>query len=322
MQLFGFIKVTFGSDVEPKVREKMAELQAQLPNTMKKFEFRQKAETVWKELQKPIVVSKEPPLFLSVNPQGIGFSGLGIGASNLSTQLSFKAQPLLTTAEPVPDAATPLPNLTKPEEARGWFKITLPAVLNLKSVEALARRQLPQTIKMPKKDDGASVTMTVTSLTLGPDDADGFIKLAAGYKAQLCGSIAATIFSIGQECFDNEGKLTIITQPSLDGNVLVGKNASISTDSSNPMVDLMLKLGQLPVLSLHLNSLLRVDLAPLIAEQVSELENALNRDIAKDLHLSGSMKEVGVTHLSIAGQNLRVSARVQGEIGLRLGDGG
>jgi len=161
VELFRGVWVSVRSMVEPRLKQKIAELSDSVASEIDCNDIQSKLQRVWARHTSPIKIggSKEP-LHLNISPQQIGFSGLSVDpeAVNLAVHLVADAR---ISATPVNTEPLPLPVLRKTQgNTNSALAVSLPMFVPYEQVKELIANRL---MKEPLSSDTAAGEATITT---------------------------------------------------------------------------------------------------------------------------------------------------------------
>lgn len=143
IELFRGVWISVRSMVEPRLKQKFAELSNSVARQIDCKEIQRKLKSVWAKHTSPIkLVKAKEPLHLNITPQQIGFSGLSIDSTavNLAAHLVADARISDTPANTDP---IPLPALRKTSgNTNSALTVSLPMFVSYEQVKELIADRL------------------------------------------------------------------------------------------------------------------------------------------------------------------------------------
>jgi len=108
----GQYKVDVAKRVEPAIAQKLADLAARTEATAASRDTRAQVERAWMALQRPIVLSGQPPVALEIEPLSLSVGPLGGEGGDLVTRATLiaKLRARVGAPEPAPPPPRPLPD--------------------------------------------------------------------------------------------------------------------------------------------------------------------------------------------------------------------
>ncbi|MES0042235.1 DUF4403 family protein [Mesorhizobium sp. M0091] len=319
LELFGFIKITIGDKVEPKLHDKLNELAAKLPALLADLKVRENVEKAWSSIQDPIKLSDNPVASLMFEPSLIGFSGISIEDKVLRTQVTMAGSTRLALGSiTAPATKVPLPQLTSTPVGDGLFRFQLPIVVPYSEIIRAAQQKFPNGYKTELKDENFSGTLSLSSPAISRrDDGRLLIAIDLAYDDRSAWLRWIDYFS----WFDTEGRVEFSALPVIDeqAKTLFVKELSIESDTNNQLVDTVTSIASLPLVRDYVASLSSYSYGDDLRKGVEHANKALNVDIADKVKLLGTMASAKVSNLDIAADHISLDANLEGQIRIEAG---
>lgn len=319
LELFGLIKITIGDKVEPKLRDKLSDLAAELPALLADRKFRENVEKAWSTIQDPIKLSDNPAASLMFEPSLVSFSGISIEDNVLRTQVTLAGSTRLVLGSVVaPATKVPLPQLTSIPAGDGQFRFQLPIVVPYSEIIRAAQQKFPDGYKTELKDEKFFGTLSLSKPAISRG-ADGRLRIAIdlAYDDRSPWLRWIDYFS----WFDTEGRVEFSALPVIDeeAKTLSVKELSIESDTNNQLVDAVASIASLPLVRDYVASLAAYSYADDVRKGVEQANKALNVDIADKVKLIGTMASAKVSNLDITADHISVNASLEGQIRIEAG---
>ena len=209
IELFRGVWVGVRSMVEPRLKEKIAELSNSVAKQIDCEDIRRKLQTVWTKHSWPIQIgdTKEPN-HLNISPEQIGFSGLVVDrqavnfAVHLVADARISATPANTDPMPLPP---PLPELhSAASSADSALAVSLPTFVSYEQVRELIANRL---MKAPIRTETSAGDATLTTRDVNVYPSGEKLVIAALLDVDL-----------PTQLFDVSGWVYLTTTPRAENN--------------------------------------------------------------------------------------------------------
>lgn len=290
-----------GRALNKKLRELDNDLRSKIESSLA---LKPRAQNWWDKLHQPDLLSKDPPIWLSVVPQDFYFEPVSGDGENLRLLLGVRAK--LTTSvahEPAPVALQSLPPLQAVTAADEGFAIHLPVVADYRGlVDKLREELVGREIKL---DSGAITPTDFTLYTSGRNLVVGieFRGDAPGFWMDTRG----TVYFTGEPRFD---PLT---------RVLEIENFQFTRRLTNPLLHTATWVMQ-DSLREKMQARLRWDLSERLHKGAIELTQRLNQPLGDDLQLSGKVEHLNLTGIACRFEGIKIGLEVRGQLKVGLSE--
>ncbi|MCC6241700.1 MAG: DUF4403 family protein [Gemmatimonadaceae bacterium] len=288
----------FKIDVTDKVvaalRPQLARKMPQVDRKIGAFDLRTRVERWYNLLNKSIRIRDS--LWLQLAPEDVRLGGLRLEDSSLVADVRLFARPVMITGARPANITTTLPPLVQAVRTVGDSShLLLEGLLGYDAASALLSQQLV----------GRSIRRYNRKITIRRSRVyplnDGRIVLALGVD----GAVIGEAYFIGTPTLDTANSMLYV--PDLDFDV----------QTANALVKSLAWLKKADLLQ-ELRLRARVPLAPILEETRQRVEDALNRDLAEGVQLTGSVTTGRVVDVFADAQWLLVRAEAIGSLGLGI----
>ena len=304
LKLFNFIKITIGSKVEPKLREKMAEFEARVPVLLDELNVRDEVEAAWLKAQEPIQISTSPDIYLTFTPTRIGFSEISVDGKIFrvnvvlegKTQVRVGAKPKIS-----PVALLPIETMSSDNQS---FKVPI--------LWVVTQEELQRTID-ENFQDGIVIDLNEENLI-------GFFS-ARNFKVELSESTGITLSAeVDFDKLELSGTLQaeFMLKNSFEQKKLLVKDFRINIDTNNKTLDTILALVILPNIRDKIAKGIEYDYSNDLKTAIEEANKALNIVLDEDVNISGNIAALGIGDLSIQNELIALTAIAEGNVELSL----
>jgi hypothetical protein len=290
-----------GRALNKKLRELDADLRRKIESSLA---LKPRAQDWWDKLHQPDLLSKDPPIWLSVAPQSFYFESAGGDGENLRLLLGIRAKLATSVAhEPAPGALQPLPPLQAATEADEGFTIHLPVVADYRGLTDKLREELVG--REIKLDRGAITPTDFTLYTSGRNLVVGieFRGDAPGFWMDTRG----TVYFTGEPRFDPQTRILEI------------ENFQFTRRLTNPLLHTATWVMQ-DSLREKMQARLRWDLSERLQQGATELTERLNKPLGDDFQLSGNVEHLNLTRIECRMEGIQIGLEVRGQLKVSLAE--
>lgn len=292
-------RVTFLSiDVTSKVVSALEDqLRAKLPRvdaSLARFELRPKVENWYNLLNRSVKVSDS--LWMVFNPGVVRYGGLRLTDSTLVADIRLYAQPVLISGPKPPDRFSPLPALETAQRSVGdSARVMIEAAIGYDVASELLKKQL---VGRTFTRFGRKVSIAyVRCYGLG----DG--RLVVG--VEFSGSLRGEGYLVGTPKFD------------ASSNMLYVPDLNFDVATSDRLVQGVAWLKREDVID-QLREIARFPLEDVLADTRNKVEEKINRELTRGVHLSAQFKTGRVIDVVALERAMVVRAEAVGSLGLSL----
>lgn len=312
--LFGLFPVTFTSLVDPEIQKAINKQKEKLPVLIGELKVRERVEKAWRELQKPMQIAKSPELWLTFEPNGVGFSGLRTENNILTARVALSGITDVHLGPPPalqPVALLPLSPDVPPD---GNFNLTIPINLPLSELQTLANGELK---KLEPVKVGGLHELTLSDAKFSERDGALAIELEVLLDNKDGWLDWLDVFN----WFDVSGTVYLKARPVIDDErrVITLTDVDFDTSTTSLPVDSLIETLRLAQVRRVLEALVSYDYAKDI-ENMQSLANAqLNRRLNGDIALNGSLETVNARQPTVSSSRLTLPIALKGHLEASFG---
>ena len=306
LKLFGIIKITIGSKVEPKLRQKMNEFVAEIPSILNKINIRSKVAKAWDRFQDPILISDNPKTYLTFRPTAVGYSGISIVNNILNAQISLSGLTKITAGGMPAARKVALLPLKKIAPSAGVFKINLPLSISLKELQKTINSKFPNGHVINIPDGNFKGTLKLKNISVAEKD-EGKIRVTV--DADYFGGL------------DASGTISFEGTPKIDPkqNIVFLENLQIESNSNNVIFDMLVSSSQLPLVHTFISDAVKYDYSADLTKGIAAVNRAMNLELSNGVKLSGTLSAAGASDLVVKNGGISLLAKANGKISLDVG---
>jgi hypothetical protein len=252
----------------------------------------------WGEMQKPILISPENQMWVSVTPRDIYVSPFTTQANKLNLSISLYSYiESVIGAQPKAMAKVILPEFKTLARTPQQFNVNLAADITFDKISEMAKKQL---VNQTFADGNKKITITDLSI-FGS-------KGKAIFVADVIGSMKGKIYFTGNMVYNKDLNAIEITEPQFDL-----KTNNVLLKSANWLAHGIILKKIIPYLTYPVKD----DL-----EKVKTDANKMlsNYSVYGGVALQGKLNNISVTDLSLVPGALRVKVSVKGNVALKVQD--
>jgi uncharacterized RDD family membrane protein YckC len=263
-------------------------------------EPRAEAARAWAVLSRPIEV--KPDVHLLLRPRGLALSRLRGDGDEVELTLAVRARPLLV-AGPAPSAERrPLPPLGTTARPRPRFRIALEGKLPYQEASRVLAARLEG-----RRFEARGSTITIRKIEVVSASGRAVLRAELEARSRCWRRLLATVYLAGDPVYEP------------DGQVLAVKDVDYTATTRSALVAGLEWLLSDPIRR-GIQDAARFELGDAIAKARSELERALNRELAPGVRLSGSAPELELLELFQRDGRFVVRLAARGKLSVKVRD--
>lgn len=319
LKLFGLIKITIGSKVEPKLREKLNEFVKKIPGILAELKLKEKVAAMWSEVQNPIKVSDVPEVYVLFNPNSVAYSGFNIKNNVLKTTLRMKGNTQVILGKPSDSSQkTELSTLGAIPYQDGMFSFSLPVFVSYNEVLAVANKKFPNGYETNLEKGSVKGILRISNLEIQKsNDGKLFISVRINFDNRSKWLKAIDVFN----WFDIDGVLTFSGNPTIDTSTrtLAIDKLKYDSSTSSKLFDTLVDAAGIDVVRDHLAHQIEFSYGQKLEDGIIEANKALNIITIDGIKLSASLQKADLEKLLVNDKNLRIDTKLSGVISASIG---
>ena len=295
LKLFGIIKVTIGSKVEPKLRKLMDELVKEVPGLLAKLGIKEKVAALWSDVQDPLTINDNPEIYVLFRPDSVSYSGFDIVDGNLRTTVGVKGKTKSVIDQPSDhNQKTELPELGSIPHQEGKFYIHLPIFIPYKELSAIFTKEFP---------DGYSIKGVLTI-------SDPKIKKIDNNK------IAVTV-RVNRS--DVDGEVIFTGTPRIENTMLVVDDLEYDSNTNNYLFDLLVDISGLKLVRNFIFSEMKYEFGQKLDVGVKKVNDTLSITSEDGVNVSALLESVFIRQLTTNEENIQIDTELSGVVDAKFG---
>lgn len=319
LKLFGLIKVTIGSKVEPKLREKMNEFVKEIPGILEELKLKEKVVATWSEVQNPIKVSDAPEVYVLFSPKGVAYSGFNIENNVLKTTLSVKGKTQVILGKPSDSSQkTELSSLGAIPYQDGKFSFSFPVFVSYNEVLAIANEKFPDGYITELENGPVKGTLRISNPGIQKsNDGKLFLSVSISYDNRSKWLKAIDVF----DWFDIDGVLTFKGIPNIDASTRTLAIVKLEYDSitSSKLFDALVDVAGIKVIKDHLAHQIVFAYGSKLDDGVTKANKALNITTKNGVKVTALLQKATIGKISVNDSNLRIGTKLSGAVNASIG---
>ena len=319
LTLLETIEVTIQSKVEPKLQKKIDQFVKKIPDLLTKLELKEKVNTAWHDIQKPIKIDSNSETYLMFKPEEISYSGFKISDNILKTTISAKGKTQIIVGNPVRDCQnTKLCELGTIPYQKGGFNLHLPvsityqellAMSNKKFLEGysidLVKSALPGMLKVsdPKIEKSKNGQLSITA-HINYDNRSGWLKTIDFFN-----------------WFDVDGEITFKGLPRIDkhSRCLVLDNLVYAAKTNSDLFDTVVNAADIQLLKSYFTNLMKFEFGEKIDDGVIKANKALKSFSKGDINISAHLQMASIEDLIVNEHKITINTKLSGLVNANIG---
>lgn len=309
LELFDIIKVTLEDDVESILNKELRKIEREIPQILSGLKIRSNAEKVWKNIQKPVKLTKSPSLLMRFTPIEAVFSDVIIQDNYINTSVGISGETVVYSASNLPDSAiSRLPDLIKRESKVNSFNINLPIIVTESDINELIKNNFETILNEKESIKFQSIKVKITNKY-------GFLVESEVFYDNRSSFIK--FFDVF-DWFLIKGKVYFTAKPIInpEKEIITIEGLNFDTSTNNALVDVMVDIVNLPILKKHFERELTYSYKDRLAKLVQDTNLSLYKNIDGSTKISGNIKSVGLSNLELFNKALHVVIKASGKINI------
>jgi hypothetical protein len=319
LELFGLIKVSIGSKVEPELRDRINKFAEKIPGILAELKLGEKVAATWSDVQNPIKINDAPEVYVLFNPKGVAYSGFNVENNILKTTLSIKGSTQVTLGKPTDSIQkTELSSLGKIPYQDGLFHFMLPTFVPYSELLAIANINFPNGYVTEIENGSIKGTLKISDPEIiKSNDGKLLISVSVSYDNRSNWLKAIDIFN----WLDFNGVLTFKGIPYIDtsARTLAIDNLEYDSSTSSKLFDALVGVAGIKVVRNHLARQIVFAYGPKLDDGVANANKALNITTKDGVKVSASLQNAAIEKLSVNDSNLRIETKLSGTVSASIG---
>lgn len=299
-------RITFVDKADAKLAGVVARLERELPQQLRTLQIRRQLDAAWRRAFTSIELSRDnPPAWMRVTPQRIGFGGYRIEGRRLRLILSTEAlTETFVGARPPDPVATPLPPPARPSAPPG-LRFFVPVLADYAQLEPVVQRTL-------RKLAARGITLK----GIGPVDATfGDVTVYATAGNRLAVGVKASVKPRGGGFGTTRGEVWLTALPRNEpGSQFVrATDVRLAARTDSAVVDTLIALFSDAGVQATIAGALQHDFAPDYRKVLAKAQAAIGSRREGDFVLSARITGVENGEIRALGAGLFLPVRASGE---------
>ena len=299
--------IKYKKPLEKKIMRLVRHLPSRLRSVMEGEALQDLAAKSWRRLYDPIQISAEPEIWIRGRPISVSFGGFAIDNRRITARLAINTSMSTSVHDrPVPLMPSPLPSLTAsgPGDQKSHMNYSIP-------------------ISYDELSPAIQKAVVTDKINIG-DDENEILVHASHEKLYPSGHYLAMELNIEtdveDEWFAQKGTLYITASPwyNAASASLTLNNVAITQPKTNPKFfrDGTFLFQKSPY-SRQIEKSINLALASRFEKTLTHVNGLMNRQVGKDLWLTGRFMEIGVSSISPRNRHLQLNLKLRGALSLR-----
>jgi hypothetical protein len=279
------------STLDKEIRKEMKSIQSEIDKEISKIDIKSTCVYAWKELQEIIPI--ESYGYLNLAPSKIALSTLKFNQNKVNFELGIECFPSLKTEKPISKPIA-LPNLTSLKKTDG-LQLNIDIFASYDSLNNWVSKSI----------EGNEFSIKGRKVKLD--------------SVHIIGADGKRIHLLIEFSGVRKGKLYFSAQPKLDVRQQLIYLSDIQFDLKTKSI--LLKSAKWlfnDQLLKKVENEAKIDLKSILNESKQEISKALNQDLDKNIHLSGSVQKMDVIDLFPLKKGLFIRSEISGKLKLNI----
>ena len=320
LKLFGLIKVTIGSMVEPDLREKMDEFVKEIPGILVQLQLKEKVATIWSEIQNPIKLNSAPEIYVLFNPNSVAYSGFNIENNILKTAVSVAGKTQVILGKPGnPVQKTALVNLGSIPYQKGKFGFSLPVFVSYNEVLAIANKKFPDGYTTELENGPVKGELKISNPVIRKNNNE---KLMLSTHINFDNrSKWLKIIDI-YDWFDIDGKVTFKGIPKIDTSTrtLFVEKLEYDSSTNSELFDALVDVAGIKFIRDYLARQIAFKYGSKIDDGVAKVNESLNNITTREgIKVSASLQNTAIEQLTVNDNDIRIDTKLSGVVNASIG---
>ncbi|NYF20319.1 hypothetical protein HDC36_001780 [Xanthomonas sp. JAI131] len=319
IKLFNAVKVTIGSEVEPKLREELQKMAREAPELLEKLELRQKVEAAWRGIQKPQPLLRDPESFIQFSPNSAQFSGIHIENGILYATVGISGKTTVTLGKPkVEGTMVALPSLQAADRTGGSFSLMIPVVMPHAKISKYMNEKFPKGYEIALQRGEMPARVVLDRLRVSSTQG-GDLLISVRVDFDTRSKFWKTIDVFDWLTFS--GDLTFTGRPVLKAATreLAVKNLTYTASTSSRLTDSLISLAGIEPIRNFLQDQIMFPFGPHVDKARGQANLALANIKIGNAKLTASLDMISLDSVENTNSGIMVNTRMSGTAGLDVG---
>lgn len=319
LTLLESIEVTIQSKVEPRLQKKINEFVKKMPQLLAKLELKEKVNTAWHDIQKPIKIDDDSETFLMFKPENVSYSGFKISNNILKTTISARGRAQIIVGNPVADCEkTKLCKLGTIPSQKGEFNLNLPLSITYQELLAMSNKKLLEGYSVDLIKSVLPGDLKVSQPKIEKSD-DGHISITAHINYDNRSGWLKTIDLFNW--FDVDGEITFKGLPKIEkqSRCLILDNLVFDSTTNSDLFDVLVNAADIELLKTYFTSLMKFEFGGKIDEGVIKANKALKSFSKGDINISANLQMASIEDLIVKEDKITINTKLSGLVNANIG---
>ena len=304
LKLFGIIKVTIGSRVEPKLRELMGRLVKKVPELLDELNVKEKVAALWNDIQDPLIINDNPEIYALFKPESVSYSGFDIVGGNLRTTIGVKGKTQSFLGQPSDDnRKTELPELGSIPYQEGKFHAHLPIFIPYKELSTILTTEFP---------DGYSIDLNIGQIKESLTVSDPKIKKIGNGKIAVAVRVRVTWPNV-------DGEINFTGSPRIEDRTLFVDDLEYHSNTNSFLFDRLVAISGLKFVRDFISNKTKYDFGHRLDDEVKKANDALSITLNNGAKVSAFLKFVSILQLAINEESIQIDTELSGIVNATIG---
>lgn len=314
LTLFKSLKVNIKDKVEKRLRKKIQKLIRKIPQHLHKLGFKEKVNTAWHNMQKPINIDKKSDAYLLFKPESIDYSGFAISDTMLTTTISAQGKTEIILGNPLIDSnKIKLCNLGSTSCEEGKFNFNLPITVSYEELITMYNKKLSDNNSIEFINDSLPGSIKISNPKIKKNTVGQLsITVNVSYDKRSKWLQSIDLF----DWFDIDGKITFTGIPKIekDSRTLILDELYYDSTTNNDLFDTLIDIADTEALKPIFSKLLRFEFGQKIDEGIIKANKALKSYSKNDINVTTNLQMASIEELTVNEKNIIIYTELSGTI--------
>lgn len=299
-------RIEFADKADERLKPIVARLERNLPRQLAALKLRDQLDGIWRKGFAVISLNRDnPPAWMRVTPQRLGFGGYRINGRRLELTLAAEARTeTFVGPRPADPVATPLP-LPSPIPLERGLRFFIPVLADFHQLEPVVQRVL-------RKRAARGIRLS----GVGPVEATfGHVTIYATDNGRLAVGVEAVAKSRDHPRLSTKGRIWLTALPfnTANSQFIQARDVNVVADTDNDLTDLLIRLFSDASVQASIAEGLRHDFAPDYQKLLGKARAAIGSRREGNFLLSADISSVETGQLKVTGGGLFLPVRAMGK---------
>lgn len=319
LTLLETIEVTIQSKVEPKLQKKIRQFVKKIPDLLTKLELKEKVNTTWHDIQRPIKIDDHSETYLMFKPEYISYSGFKISDNILKTTISAKGETHIIVGNPIRKCQnTKLCELGIIPSQKGEFNFNLPISITYQELLTMSNKNFLEGYSIDLLKSALPGMLKISDPKIEKSD-NGQLSITAHINYDNRSYWLKTIDFFNW--FDVDGEITFKGLPRVDkhNRCLVLDDLVYDSTTNSDLFDTVVNAADIQLLKSYFTNLMKFEFGEKIDDGIIKANKALKSFSKGNINISAQLQMASIENLIVNEHKITINTKLSGLVNANIG---